>query len=239
VAGDGGTTHFDVQVTPLAENGSRALGVAIMFTDVTRSQQLQDTLQHAKEELETTNEELQSTNEELETTNEELQSTNEELETTNEELQSTNEELETMNEELQATNEELETTNDELQVRTEENHRTTMFLQSVLSALQMGVAVLDHRLEVRSWNAMAEELWGLRAEEVHGQSIFNLDIGLPLDPLRAGLKAALARDPAAETSTVLEAVNRRGKAIRCRVGYRRFSLAGDEPGVILVMEALP
>jgi len=239
VDGDGGTTHFDVQVTPLAENGSRALGVAIMFTDVTRSQQLQDTLQHAKEELETTNEELQSTNEELETTNEELQSTNEELETTNEELQSTNEELETMNEELQATNEELETTNDELQVRTEENHRATMFLHSVLSTLHIGVAVLDQRLEVRSWNAMAEELWGLRADEVQGQSVFNLDIGLPLDPLRAGLKAALARDPAAAKATIVEAVNRRGKAIRCRVAYRPFSLEGDEPGVILAMEALP
>ena len=144
-----------------------------------------------------------------------------------------------MNEELQATNEELETTNDELQMRTEENRRNNDFLQAVLSTLRVGVAVLNPRLEVTAWNDMAEELWGVRAAEVQGQSIFNLDIGLPLDRLRAGLKGTLAGDAAEESMTIVEAVNRRGKRIRCRVGYRPLSPPPDPKGVILVMEEQP
>jgi two-component system CheB/CheR fusion protein len=235
VGSDGTVAFFDVQVTPLQDNGSRVVGVAVTFTDVTRSQQLQDTLQHANEELETANEELQSTNEELETTNEELQSTNEELETTNEELQSTNEELETMNEELQATNEELETTNDELQIRTEEFNHTNVFLRTVLSSLRVGVAVLNQRFEILAWNAMSEDLWGLRAEEVQGQSIFNLDIGLPLDRLRGDIKAAL-QSKKSDAETVVDAVTRRGRSIKCRVSYKPFAASAEESGVIMMME---
>jgi len=226
---------FDVQVMPLQENGDRPLGVAVSFFDVTQGQDLQETLQHSNEELETANEELQSTNEELETTNEELQSTNEELETTNEELQSTNEELETMNEELQSTNEELETTNDELQLRTDEVNRTNAFLHAVLSSLRAGVAVLDRRLNVLAWNSRAEDLWGLRADEVRGQSIFGLETGLPMEQLRTTLKACLD-GKSHEEEKLLDAVNRRGKKIQCRVTCRAFETAPDGPGVVVFME---
>jgi two-component system CheB/CheR fusion protein len=81
---------LDVQFVPLADENGNALGVTVIFNDVTQYRLLQDELLHANRQLETAYEELQSTNEELETTNEELQSTVEELETTNEELQSTN-----------------------------------------------------------------------------------------------------------------------------------------------------
>src|SRR3989449_3095660 len=109
---DGQIRYYDVLVTPLLEEGSQPLGVAITFTDVTRYAQLRAELERSHAELETAYEELQSANEELQTTNEELQSTVEELETTNEELQSSNEEMETLNAELQSTNEEMQTTND-------------------------------------------------------------------------------------------------------------------------------
>jgi len=234
-APDRSARFFDVQVAPLQDNGDRPLGVAISFFDVTRGQALQETLQHSNEELETTNEELQSTNEELETTNEELQSTNEELETTNEELQSTNEELETMNEELQSTNEELETTNDELQLRTDEVNRTNSFLHAVLSSLKGGVAVLDRRLNVLAWNARAEDLWGLRADEVRGQSIFGLETGIPMEQLRTTLKACLD-GKTHEEEKLLDAVTRRGKKIQCRVTCRAFDTAPNEPGVVVFME---
>src|SRR5262249_43056308 len=139
----------------------------------------------------TTNEELQSSNEELETTNEELQSSNEELETTNEELQSTNEELETMNEELQSTNEELQTVNEELRQRSEELNHVNAFLDSVLTGLRWGGVGANKTLDFLVWNRRAEDMWGLRADEVQGRSFLNLDIGLPVQELRPMIRACL------------------------------------------------
>jgi two-component system, chemotaxis family, CheB/CheR fusion protein len=238
VDADGTIRYFDVEVTPLNENGNRALGISVSFTEVTQSRDLQQALRHTNEELETANEELQSMNEELETTNEELQSTNEELETTNEELQATNEELETMNEELQATNEELETTNDQLQVRTEESKRTDVLLNAVLNTLRVGVALVNARHQVLGWNAMAAELWGLRAEEAHGENIFQLEIGLPLDKVKTGMRACLAGEKNPE-GIVLKAVNRRGRKIACRVTCKAFAISAEERGAILLMEEMP
>src|SRR5205807_7198935 len=187
------------------------------LNDVTRYQRLEEDIQRAKqdaetvnEELQAANEELQSTNEELETTNEELQSTNEELETTNEELQSTNEELETMNEELQSTNEELETMNHELRHRTLELNDLNTFLEAILTTIGLAVLVVDSRQQVRIWNGQAREMWGLTPEEVEGQHLLSLDIGLPLERLRSELKAVLTGNSEQEEA-VIDATNRRGR----------------------------
>src|SRR5882762_7322875 len=162
----GESRYLDLEVMPLIDASGEILGVRISFNDVSRYHRLQEEVDRSKNELETAYEELQSSNEELETTNEELQSTNEELETTNEELQSTNEELETMNEELQSTNEELETTNTELRLRSDELNTANAFLASILTGLEMAVVVVDPKLQVLAWNHRAEDLWGLRANEV-------------------------------------------------------------------------
>jgi two-component system CheB/CheR fusion protein len=183
---------------------------------VTRARQLQTELQHANQELETAYEELQSTNEELETTNEELQSTVEELETTNEELQSTNEELETMNEELQSTNEELQTINEELRQRSGELNSANAFLESILTSLQGAVVVTDQEMRVRVWSPKAEDLWGVRADEVRGHHLLNLDIGLPVDQLRQPIRSCLAGGNNHQEVT-LNATNRRGRAIEVRI----------------------
>ena len=187
--------------------------------------------------METASEELQSSNEELETTNEELQSTVEELETTNEELQSTNEELETMNEELQSTNEELETVNEELRRSNVERVEGNAYLQSILASLRGGVAVLDAELLVQVWNAQAEDLWGLRADEARGKNILNLDIGLPVAQLRPAIRACLTGESQFEEVT-LDARNRRGRPIRCRVTCTPMGGDHSLPGAILMMEAL-
>jgi two-component system CheB/CheR fusion protein len=225
---------LDVQVTPLYTDGA-LLGASVTYNDVTAAHGLQQELDRARTELENAYEELQSTVEELETTNEELQSTNEELETTNEELQSTNEELETTNEELQSTNEELETINLELHQRTLELNDANVFLETILSSMGLGVAVLDRDQRIRVWNAHAEELWGVRGEEVRGHHILSLDIGLPLDKLRSGLRAAQSGDRVEE---LLSATNRRGQQIRCRVVILPLHVDGHEPGggSILIME---
>ena len=183
---------FDVHVAPLAAVAEQLAGVSIAFVDTTVHRVLESQLEHARRELESAYEELQSTVEELETTNEELQSTNEELETTNEELQSTNEELETMNEELQSTNEELETMNDELRDRTDETLRSNAFLTSVLASVQQAVVVVDRELRIVAWSSHATELLGLRDDEVEGEHLLNLDVGLPVATLREPVRRVLA-----------------------------------------------
>jgi two-component system CheB/CheR fusion protein len=233
---DGETHYLDVIVTPLFDESHSPLGASVAFVDVTRSQRLQEELQRSREEIQTANEELQSSNEELETTNEELQSSNEELETTNEELQSTNEELETMNEELQSTNEELQTVNEELRQRTDELNQSNAFLHSVLASMRGAAIVVNADFNVLVWNHRAEELWGLRQDEVQGKSVLNLDIGLPVGELRAPMRACL-HDGAEHKAIELDAVNRRGKAIRCRIACTPL-LAADKrrEGVILMMD---
>jgi two-component system CheB/CheR fusion protein len=187
----------------------------VSYVDVTEAQRLQDELERSKRDLEKAYEELQSTVEELETTNEELQSTNEELETTNEELQSTNEELETMNEELQSTNEELETVNDELRTRTHELDDVNRLLETILTSTGLAVAVLDASQAVRMWNGHAEELWGLRAGEVEERNFLTLDVGLPVDDLRTVIRRALISQERSEVT--VDATDRRGRPLRCRV----------------------
>src|SRR5215475_5483529 len=164
---------YDVTVVPLYRFSDEPVGVGISFLDVTKYRQLRDELERSNHDLEHAYEELQSLNEELETTNEELQSTNEELETTNEELQSTNEELETMNEELQSTNEELRTSNEELRQRSDQLDGVEGFWKSVIGGLPAGMIVLDTELRVQVWNDRAQDLWGLRPDEVRGQHFLN------------------------------------------------------------------
>jgi two-component system CheB/CheR fusion protein len=233
----GDITHLEIQVSPLTGSDASLLGVNLVFQDVTAARRLQDELQHANQQLEAAYEELQSTNEELETTNEELQSTVEELETTNEELQSTNEELETMNEELHSTNDELQSMNDQLHASTTELDRANGFLDAILTSLRAGIAVVDRDLQVRAWNRRAENLWGLRDDEVLGQHLLNLDIGLPIDGLRPLLKRALSGDQDVD-EVQLDAVNRRGRAVLVRVACSPLTDGRAEAtGAIIVMEA--
>jgi two-component system CheB/CheR fusion protein len=224
-----------IDLSPLLDPSGSLLGASISFLDVTQRKRLQLELEHSNQELETALEELQSTNEELETTNEELQSTNEELETTNEELQSTNEELETMNEELQATNEELQTVNMEARETTTELDRLNTFFGSILMSLTAGVAVLDESSAVTVWNKSAEDLWGLRADEVVGLPFFELDMGLPQRDLSDAVADVLAGGKSQVVT--LGAINRRGRSIRCRVEISRLQDAGPgTAGVIVLME---
>jgi two-component system CheB/CheR fusion protein len=88
------------------------------------------------------------------------------------------------------------------------------------------------------WNRRAEDLWGLRADEVIGQHFLNLDIGLPFEQLRPLLRRALGVD-ATSGEVAIEAVNRRGRTVLVRVactplGSSNGTPAGD--GAIVVME---
>jgi two-component system, chemotaxis family, CheB/CheR fusion protein len=221
--------YLDIDIRPIMENGSLLLGLSITYQEATAIHKLQADLQSSRHALEALGQEIESAHEELETTNEEL-------ETTNEELQATNEELETMNEELQATNEELETLNQELGLRTEEINEANTFLQSILTSLRSAVIVLDLEFKLLLWNMRAEDLWGLRAEEVKGKSLYDLDIGLPVEklPLKAFLDGS-------ENYQELEmpATNRRGKSIQCHIVFTPFwNTTGARVGMVLLVEEI-
>ncbi|RBY90828.1 CheR family methyltransferase [Blastococcus sp. TF02A-26] len=228
---------LDIQVLPLHGEDGGLLGTSVVFEDVTRYRRLQAELEYANRQLETAYEELQSTNEELETTNEELQSTVEELETTNEELQSTNEELETMNEELQSMNDELHTTNEDLRASTEEVGALNQFMSGVMSSFHAGVVVVDSDLRVLVWNAAAEELWGLRQDEVQGQYVLNLDIGLPVSELHPLLRRQVSGQAGGHETVEVDAVNRRGRPVRVRVTVSAFTARdGERGGAVVLMD---
>ena len=237
--GGGTAVRLDLLVVPFADHDGGALGCGLYFVDTTRQRRLEDELQRANEELETAMEELQSTNEELETTNEELQSTVEELETTNEELQSTNEELETMNAELQSTNQELQSTNEEARERGNELIGLNEFLEGILTSLRAAVVVVDRDLQIQKWNPTAQEMWGLRPDEVQGKHFLNLDAGLPVEQLRAPIRACLANG-SESLAVEVAATNRRGRHIRVKVTCSTLRGAVGTivaaGGVLMVME---
>jgi two-component system CheB/CheR fusion protein len=232
----GQSRYYEVTVAPVFDSQRALLGMRIVFADASALHNLQAELTSSKHELEAAYDELQSTNEELETTNEELQSTVEELETTNEELQSTNEELETMNEELQSTNEELQTMNDELRTRSLDADLLSSYLESVFGSLRSGVAVLDRDYRVRVWNSRAEDLWGVRADEVVDAQFLSLDIGLPVAELAQPIRAIVNGDQDVVEKTI-PALTRRGRTIECAVTVTRLHAAGgDTTGVIILMD---
>jgi two-component system CheB/CheR fusion protein len=231
-------SRLAVSAAPLRDGAGVTVGIAITFVDVTQAAALREELDRSRHDLEAAYEELESTIDELETTNEELQSANEELQTTNEELQSTNEELETMNDELQSTNEELVTSNTELRDRTSELDYVNGFLEVILTSLGVAVTVLDHSRRVQVWNRAAEDLWGLREAEALDQDFLALDIGLEPQRLASALRAVIfGGEP---RNTTLEAVNRRGRSIRCEVSILPLSdgdgeISAPPRGAIVLM----
>ena len=225
------TVWFDVQIVPLAADERRALGLTVIFHDITS----QRALQH----------ELGLAHNQLETAYEELQSTNEELETTNEELQSTNEELETMNEELQSMNDELGSSNNELRTRAGEVDALNDFMESILGRLKVAVAVVDRDLTISAWNLPAQELWGVRPDEAVGQHLVDLDIGLPVRQLEVLLGDKLDGPYDEHSAVLIEAINRRGRLVTAQVTLSplvRDEDAGSRghqvTGAILVMDEI-
>ena len=139
-----------------------------------------------------------------------------------------------MNEELQSTNEELEAMNDELRDRTDEALHANAFLSSILSSVEQAVIVVDSNLHVTKWSQAASELWGLREDEVDGEHLLNLDIGVPVGELNEPIRRVLAGE--AQEPVRLQGHNRRGQAVRCEASFTQLrSHLDDLQGVILVL----
>ena len=87
------------------------------------------------------------------------------------------------------------------------------------------------------WNSAAEELWGLRQDEVAGQHLLNLDIGLPLSALHPLLRRQISARSVLHETVELDTTNRRGRPVRVRVTVSPFSQAPGEPGgAVVVMD---
>jgi len=156
-----------------------------------------------------------------------------------EDLERSKNELETAYEELQSTNEELETTNTELRLRSDELNTSNAFFHSILTGLEVAVIVVDPKLQVLAWNHRAEDMWGLRASEVQGRHLMNLDIGLPVEQLRQPIRAVLAGETERAELT-LDCRNRRGRSVRCPIrGTQLAGANGETLGVILLIEEVP
>lgn len=127
--------------------------------------------------------------------------------------------------------------NDELRDRSLELNDMNAFLETILTTIGFGVAVLDRDQHVQIWNRQARELWGLSSEDVEDKHLLSLDIGLPVNELKPHLRATLAGGTERE-ELVLEATNRRGKPFQCRVTLMPLSSHrdGNGTGVILMME---
>ncbi|HUQ99218.1 MAG TPA: PAS domain-containing protein, partial [Gemmatimonadaceae bacterium] len=158
----------------------------------------------------------------------------------NEELQSTNSELETINQELQSTNDEMADINAELNQRSGDFDRTNRFLEAIFASLRGGVAVIDPQLTIKVWNRRAEDLWGVRAEEVIDTPLPNIDIGLPATQLKDIVLTTL-NDGGQSHIRLIPAVNRRGKKIMCRVVATPVLGQGSSAslGAIVMMEEMP
>jgi two-component system CheB/CheR fusion protein len=112
------------------------------------------------------------------------------------------------------------------------------FLEGILATLPSSVIVVDRDMTVQLWNRQSEELWGLRADEVTGKHLLNLDIGLPVDQLKDPVRACLS-DGGAGVPVEVSAVNRRGRAIDLRVSCRPFQTSKGVGGVIVLLDATP
>jgi two-component system, chemotaxis family, CheB/CheR fusion protein len=95
---------------------------------------------------------------------------------------------------------------------------------------------LAGRSKPRIWNRGAEDLWGLREQEVRGKHILGLDIGLPTERLKQPIKACL-NGGKERVDLRLDGINRRGRAISLRLGVCPLrSRSQSIHGVILLGE---
>lgn len=128
--------------------------------------------------------------------------------------------------------------NDELRERTDETLQANSFLGSVLSSIQQGVVVVDRDLRVVAWSRRITDLWGLRDDEVEGEHLLNLDIGIPVQRLRDPIRHILAGSPVDDIA--VEGHDRRGKPVQVHVAFAPLQNrpdSEDPDGAILLVSA--
>ena len=143
-----------------------------------------------------------------------------------------------MNEELQSTNDELQTINEELRDRTDELDDVNAFLESILGSLRAGGGRRRPRAARPGLEPPGRGPVGPAARTRRsGEHLLNLDIGLPVDRLKPGIRGLMAGEADGYDQLLLDAVNRRGRPVRVQVTTTPMRGADDRPaGVIIVMD---
>jgi len=96
--------------------------------------------------------------------------------------------------------------------------------------------VLDRDYRVQVWNRRAEDLWGVRGDEVVGSQFLTLDIGLPVADLAQSIRTVFTGEQTTIEKT-LPSLTRRGRTIDCLVSVTPLRSAdGGTTGVILLMD---
>lgn len=127
---------------------------------------LEEEIDHMRQDLRVSISDLQAANEELASANEEAQSANEEL-------QSSNEELQTSKEETQSLNEELQTVNAELTEKLRGLEQANNDLLNLMSNIEIATIFLDDRLRVKRFTPQARSV----------ARLIDSDVGRPLADL--------------------------------------------------------
>lgn len=153
--------------------------------------QLEEELQHSRDQLATTIEQY-------ETSLEELKASNEELQAINEELRSATEELESSKEELQSVNEELVTVNSELQGRIEETAKANDDLFNIIASTEIATVFVDKKLQIKRFTPIATQIFNL----------IESDLGRPLSDITHSLRYATLAQDVAETFNTLKLLER-------------------------------
>lgn len=128
--------------------------------------QLEQELQHSREQLATIIEQY-------ETSVEELKASNEELQAINEELRSTSEELESSKEELQSVNEELTTANAEMHARIEDTAKANDDLHNIIASSEIATVFVDKEIRVKRFTPNATAIFNLIDTDL-GRSLFHI-----------------------------------------------------------------
>ncbi|MDZ7742867.1 MAG: chemotaxis protein CheB [Bacteroidota bacterium] len=227
---NGGSLTLNVNILWIDKPEPLAGKVLIIFTDApkttaieikgktgnknktsVRETELEEELQHAREEV-------QNIAEEMQTSQEELKSANEELQSTNEELQSANEELTTSKEEMQSLNEELQTVNAELKAKVDEYSRINNDMKNLLNSTDIATLFLDKELNIRRYTNQATKIFKL----------IKSDIGRPFTDQTSHLIYSELADDALEVLRTLIFIEKQiptkeGRWFRIRImPYRTF-----------------
>ncbi|MCG5072711.1 CheR family methyltransferase [Paraburkholderia tagetis] len=194
---DGRTSWINMTVRPFHDPGVNADFFLVLFDEVQERMseegeadkgedpvliQLEQELQHSREQLATTIEQY-------ETSVEELKASNEELQAINEELRSATEELESSKEELQSVNEELTTVNAELHARVEETAKANDDLQNIIVSTEIATVFVDKKIQVKRFTPSATHIFKLIDSDI-GRSLFDVTHSLKHPTLAEDVKEA-------------------------------------------------
>ncbi|PLP99542.1 CheR family methyltransferase [Cupriavidus pauculus] len=181
-AHDGRVSWINMTVRPFHDKVANAEFLLIVFDEVagrmTEEDQGETTgqdpvLAQLEQELQHSREQLSTIIEQYETSVEELKASNEELQAINEELRSTSEELESSKEELQSVNEELTTANAEMQARIEDTAKANDDLHNIIASSEIATVFVDKEIRVKRFTPNATAIFNLIDTDL-GRSLFHI-----------------------------------------------------------------